>query len=633
MDRHLERENQSKHKETAYNLYNTSIQRYPSQSAPRRNSIHDRQLPLAPSTPIIATLSHDHDSCPDDDDIDRAFMSITLPPENDIEYIDNSSPHHSMAIDHAVLDTPAHEPQRTTNLAPSPMPHAVNTANITPRQHTPTHHSATALFSNGTYANTTPTPHPWWHIPNPPRATAHNRTSGDPPSLDTLAWGDLMQRDSQYCRICFQNVGGITDKIDAILGQRIKVLKINILGLAETNVNWDFRDSKHEFVSRIRPFFQATTFDFSNSCVQFQTAYQPGGTATITSGRWSSQSTHHHHQTTTPAARSTRTKIPADPDGKGRWSALTINGRGGRKVTLITAYRVCDQSFASAGVYTAFRQQYLLEDNISPEGQPNQPRVKFLQDMAKFISTLRSAGHDIILMIDANESTTQRNSKLRGWLSDMDLIDPITIRHGPNDQPASVPTGSTRIDYILLSRPLYPYLHAAGILPFHHIFHSDHRPLFIDIDLDAFLLGAPNARLSSSTRGICSNNPKAVTKYQEKMIKFLARSNIEHEFAELVQSQKTNGFLSPGEIMRVQAIDSIISSQKLKIEEVCRFIKSDPWSPKFLFVLSTVRYWDSWRRQPKSKIDGTAYRKRMRPVLEQLAPYSTDVIKKSLRLP
>ena len=127
-------------------------------------------------------------------------------------------------------------------------------------------------------------------------------------------------------------------------------------------------------------------------------------------------------------------------------------------------------------------------------------------------------------MIDANKSTTQRSSKLRGWLSDMDLVDPITLRHGTSDQPASVPTGSTRINYILISHPLYPYIQAARILPFHHVFHSDHRPLFIDIELDAFLLGVPNARLSSTTRGICSNNPKAA---------FLARSNIEHRICRI----------------------------------------------------------------------------------------------------
>jgi hypothetical protein len=146
----------------------------------------------------------------------------------------------------------------------------------------------------------------------------------------------------------------------------------------------------------------------------------------------------------------------------GRWSAVTITGRRGRQTTIISIYRVCDQKFASTGVKTAYRQQYIMAADLNIT--PNNPRQLLLDDLTITINTLRAKGQEIILLIDANESLTRHNSPFASWVSSIAMIDPITARHGPDNQPSSVDTGSTRIDYILISRNLAPYVTAAGIL-------------------------------------------------------------------------------------------------------------------------------------------------------------------------
>ena len=51
-----------------------------------------------------------------------------------------------------------------------------------------------------------------------------------------------------------------------------------------------------------------------------------GGTMTTLSGRWIPR------------------KIGSGSDSKGRWSHITILGKNRRKITIVTAYRVCQQN-------------------------------------------------------------------------------------------------------------------------------------------------------------------------------------------------------------------------------------------------------------------------------------------------
>ena len=62
-----------------------------------------------------------------------------------------------------------------------------------------------------------------------------------------------------------------------------------------------------------------------------------GGTVTMASGRWIPR------------------KVKSGADSKGRWSYITLKGKGTRKVTFITAYRVCQQK--SIGTCTISKQQ------------------------------------------------------------------------------------------------------------------------------------------------------------------------------------------------------------------------------------------------------------------------------------
>jgi hypothetical protein len=85
------------------------------------------------------------------------------------------------------------------------------------------------------------------------------------------------------------------------------------------------------------------------------------------------------------------------------------------------------------------------------------------------------------------------------------LFDAHAHLHG---EQAAVPTyarGSKRLDYCVISEQMEPHIEGCGINLFNECIYSDHRALFIDINLSAFFghgtprLATPDQRLRAST--------------------------------------------------------------------------------------------------------------------------------------
>jgi endonuclease/exonuclease/phosphatase family metal-dependent hydrolase len=85
--------------------------------------------------------------------------------------------------------------------------------------------------------------------------------------------------------------------------------------------------------------------------------------------------------------------------------------------------------------------------------------------------------------MDANDTLQNTRSALNKWTAETIMIDPLVQRHGTEGEPPTYARGSKRIDYYLVSEHLSEYVTSCGILPLHNICFSDHRALYIDIDL------------------------------------------------------------------------------------------------------------------------------------------------------
>ena len=278
----------------------------------------------------------------------------------------------------------------------------------------------------------------------------------------------------------------------------------------------------------------------------------------------------------------------------GRWSYITIAGRQGRALTIISAYRVTKSSISEAGANTSFFQQYHFL-RLSGHQHPD-PRKTFLRDLGAIIRSLRQNPlHHIILLLDANESTSSPNDFTK-WISSHHLNDPYTLRHG-FDEPATHSRGSKRIDYILVSDGVLDHVTATGILPFDEIVTSDHRAFYMDVNLEALLLTTPQFLQAGTPRGIHSHNPKTLQYLARNLEQFLLSSNIEARLNSLVHST------APPDMTIVNTIDSELTQALLHFDSECQRFSNVPWSPVLRDAHHTVKYWTLWLTEYKTHSD------------------------------
>jgi hypothetical protein len=95
--------------------------------------------------------------------------------------------------------------------------------------------------------------------------------------------------------------------------------------LTETNTNWNQPYQLGKLSKAICNIWSTTSTQASQHPELFHSPNQRGGTLEIITDQWVS-------------------RVQAkgiDPYGLGRWSYITLAGKGNKKIILITAYRVC----------------------------------------------------------------------------------------------------------------------------------------------------------------------------------------------------------------------------------------------------------------------------------------------------
>jgi hypothetical protein len=200
--------------------------------------------------------------------------------------------------------------------------------------------------------------------------------------------------DNSVLRVLFSNPRGIKLSTDILetehsLG-RVQSLSAGILGLAETNVNWNNPKVLGALHRSVRKIWRQSSVAKSSTNDNFQSETQPGGTLTMACGHWTSRVI----------------ERGVDPFRLGRWSFIVLRGKRGIKILFITAYRVCCQTIQSAGPKKSTAQQFRYLSKAFRDADimdDPSPRHQFIVDLQSWIESRTDAGYQIILGIDANE--------------------------------------------------------------------------------------------------------------------------------------------------------------------------------------------------------------------------------------
>ena len=202
-------------------------------------------------------------------------------------------------------------------------------------------------------------------------------------------------------------------------------------------------------------------------CETFHSDKKPGGTMTGVMGKWSSRFT------------------DKGTDTQGRWSWIILNGRGNKKILIISAYRVCRNTPASAATGTAYMQQYRFQ--LAQGVKIPDPRRAFYQDLQKFLFTVykKYTFLSTILMADVNE-VLEEQGPLRDFLYATNLSDTIASINPTHAKyrPTFMRSGN-RLDYIFTSRDLLPHITSAGHYQYKELIPTaDHCGIYIKIPSD-----------------------------------------------------------------------------------------------------------------------------------------------------
>jgi len=152
----------------------------------------------------------------------------------------------------------------------------------------------------------------------------------------------------------------------------------------------------------------------------------------------------------------------------------------------------------------------------------------------------------------------------------------------------TIPTyarGQKRIDYIFATANILPYVTQGGILPFHFLTHTDHRALYIEIDLQRYLRNHLPQPTSTIGRALISTHPRGVHTYNTQLTQWLNTTTIEHDLQTL--------YNNPSELTTLQkdklnTLDQEFQSARLNAKRGLQKYSRHPWSPRYKRVIEIV---------------------------------------------
>jgi hypothetical protein len=244
---------------------------------------------------------------------------------------------------------------------------------------------------------------------------------------------------------------------------------VDLCAMAEPCINTQNKRVTKSFKATTYTAFSKGSLILSHNNNISNTNYQPGGSLLLSNESWSTK----------------KLQEIQDPRKWGRFCGAIYRLNSSKYMVIYSGYRCVQKSGESYGVKTTVIHQ---REGIKKLGLNSTVRQLYLEDMERSIKEVkRKYGEDILLiiMMDANESLLD-NSTLLQFKENNLLEDSIEYLHSPCNIATHTRSSSGRcIDYILVSKNLCPSLRFGGYLPFYAAISSDHRGIFIDIDISS----------------------------------------------------------------------------------------------------------------------------------------------------
>lgn len=208
-------------------------------------------------------------------------------------------------------------------------------------------------------------------------------------------------------------------------------------------------------------------------------------------------------------------------------------------------------------------------------------RKQFVADTINLITGFQKLGHDIVVMVDANEPSGSCTAVDIVSLT-CGLIDTHSLSSVATQPPATYHRGSEKNDFILVSPRPALAVRAASILALHDGYLSDHRALIVDFDAETLFADGTSEIVLPHSRQLTSINPAAVKAYIKQMLPHIEYHRIAERVARLTE-RSDNCNWGQEEVLEWEKIDASMVQARAAAEAKCPKKRSGkyPWSPEF----------------------------------------------------
>ncbi|GFH56253.1 hypothetical protein CTEN210_12729 [Chaetoceros tenuissimus] len=248
-------------------------------------------------------------------------------------------------------------------------------------------------------------------------------------------------------------------------------------------------------------------------------------------------------------------KHSMERDSHGRWTVVRLNGAD-KVVSIITAYRVCSNSFNLAGNTIVDREVRSLLSAKHP--QWDRPRDAFLTDLGEFVKNERKANRAVFLGGDLNSSIHDEDiQQFMDSCGFYNLLEGDELETGTSCTRSQEDSGL--IDLAMGTIELAVALLSAGARGFYNDSNSDHRLLELSFSKES--LFKHNAMDKSQERHFNIKNRKQ----RELYLKTLADLHRASNTADAIQSCK-DAFEGKGNMSREEAIKKMKNIEQRSTE-------------------------------------------------------------------
>jgi Reverse transcriptase (RNA-dependent DNA polymerase) len=258
---------------------------------------------------------------------------------------------------------------------------------------------------------------------------------------------------------------------------------------------------------------------------------------------------------------------------------VKIRGKGDLRLIIATLYRPVQ----AEGAMTAYQQHKSI---LLQNGCTDCPRANLFLVLKEQIIQWKQDGYQIIVAGDFNEDV--RSNNVKNFFAQLSMEELIIKQHGTNI-PNTYINGSTPIDGIFATIGIIPQF--SGYTPFTWGMYSDHRLLWVDLDMTLILGSNAPPLWKPQARRMKCENPQTIQAFNNVSLKHMTDNNIQLRMQE-IEDMIVNKVSQREWGKKVEELDKIRVEGIIIADKKCRKLKMGnvQWSPEMKKLMLRIDY-------------------------------------------